>query len=101
MLFETVSVLRSYVARGLMSRASGRESLERLLVMPISFPAPAGLAEKTWEIAARFGRPTAYDSFYLALSEIADIPFWTADASLHRTVHRALPRVHLLEKYAG
>jgi predicted nucleic acid-binding protein len=101
MLFETVSVLRRYVARDLLSFASGRRSLTLLFAMPISFPVPAGLPEKTWELAARFRRPTAYDSFYLALAELLDVPFWTADASLHRAVHRNLPRVHLLEEYSG
>ena len=99
MLFECTSVLRRYVARGLLRQRTARQSLERLLQMPISFPAPEGLPERAFDLADRFGRPTAYDCFYLALAEILNVPFWTADRSLHRVVHHELRWVRLLEEH--
>jgi predicted nucleic acid-binding protein len=98
MLFECVSALRRLVARGVLAQEAARVSLDRLLEMPVAFPAPDGLVEKTWELAGRFERPHAYDSFYLALAELLGVPFWTADRRLYNAVHAALPWVHHLDE---
>jgi predicted nucleic acid-binding protein len=99
LLFECVSVLRRQVVRGSLKAGAARASLDRLLRLPISFPAPDGLVDRTWQLAAQFGQPAAYDCFYLALADLLRVPFWTADRRLHAAVSRELRWVHLLEQH--
>jgi predicted nucleic acid-binding protein len=96
LLFETVSVLRRRVARKLLQPDLARAAIELLLRLPLTFPAPDGLVERTWQLADRFGQPVAYDCFYVALADLLRIPFWTADRRLYDAVRPDLDWVHLL-----
>ncbi len=100
LLFECVSTLRHLVARGALRARAARLSFEALLSLPITFPAPDGLVERTWQLAARFQQPQAYDSFYLALADLMRVPFWTADRRLYNAVRRELHWVYLLGEHA-
>ncbi len=100
LLFECVSALRRLVARGILHERAAQTALQRLLEMPIGLPAPDDLVKTTWELANRFNRPQAYDSFYLALAELLGIPFWTADRRVYNAVHSELPWVHHLDEHA-
>ncbi len=96
LLFECVSAMRRLVSRGTVTERIALTALDLLLQMPIAFPVPEGLVKWTWEIAGRFGRPQAYGSFYLALAQLLEVPFWTADRRLFNAVRHKLPWVHLL-----
>lgn len=96
LLFECVSVLRKLVARETLRASAARVAINRLLALPIAFPAPDGLVDCTWQFAAHFRQPQAYDAFYLALADLLRVPFWTADRRLFTAVHRELRWVHLL-----
>ena len=76
--------------------SAARIALDRLLVLPIAFPAPDGLVDRAWQLAAHFRQPQAYDSFYLALADLLGIPFWTADARLYNSLCGELRFVRLL-----
>lgn len=101
LLFESVSALRRLVAQRALPASAARVSLDLLLRLPISFPVPDGLVDRTWQLAAHFGQPVAYDCFYLALADLLRIPFWTADQRLHNAVRRELGWVHMLDDFAS
>ena len=61
---------------------------------------PVGLHQRAWELARHFNRPAAYDAHYLALAEMADCPFWTADKRLFNVVRNELEWVHWLGNYS-
>jgi predicted nucleic acid-binding protein len=48
-------------------------------------------------LADQFSLPAAYDAHYLALAELLEGEFWTADGQLARRVQPSLPWVHLVE----
>ena len=60
---------------------------------------PTGLHQRAWELARYFGLPAAYDAHYLALAEMADCAFWTADKRLFDAVHEELGWVNWLGNY--
>lgn len=96
LLFECVSTLRRLVQQKRLKAGAARLALDRLLVLPIAFPTPDGLVDRAWQLAAHFRQPQAYDSFYLALAELLDIPFWTADEHLYNSLRGELRFVRLL-----
>jgi len=96
LLFESVSTLRRLVQQQRLKASAARIALDRLLVLPIAFPAPDGLVDRAWQLAAHFRQPQAYDSFYLALADLLGIPFWTADARLYNSLRGELRFVRLL-----
>lgn len=96
LLFECVSTLRKLVGRRALGGSVARFALDQLLTLPITFRAPEGLIDRTWQLAAHFNQPQAYDCFYLALADLLRIPFWTADRRLYNSVGHELRWVHLL-----
>ena len=98
LLFECVSALRTLVARRTVHERVASAAVKQLQRMPITFPAPEGLVERTWEMAGRFKRPQAYDCFYLAIAQLLGVPFWSADQWLYNAVRRELSWVHILEE---
>jgi predicted nucleic acid-binding protein len=57
---------------------------------------PADLPTRAIELAELFHRPNTYDSFYLALAERLDCPFWTADERLFNAVSPGFKLIHWL-----
>jgi predicted nucleic acid-binding protein len=45
-------------------------------------------------LAQQFGRPRAYDTAYLALAQINQCEFWTADEKLYNSVKEKVSWVH-------
>jgi predicted nucleic acid-binding protein len=101
LIYEIIAVLRKQVYRGLITAQEGDEAFNLAQDAPVSLLAPSGLHRLAWEFAKRFNRPTAYDSHYLALAELLNCAFWTADERLFNTVKIELPWVRWLGDYAG
>jgi predicted nucleic acid-binding protein len=97
--FETTSVIRGRVYRGLLTAEMGRRALAILQAQRIQLYHPPEIIERAWGFAERFKRPTVYDSFYLALSELTDCDLWTADRRLYNVVRHDLPWVKWLGDY--
>lgn len=95
-VFETTSVIRGRVHRGLFTPEQGRKALEILQTQNVQFLHPSELVERAWELAEQFNRPTVYDCFYLALSEFAGCELWTADRRLYSVVNHELSWVKWL-----
>jgi predicted nucleic acid-binding protein len=99
LLFELTSVLRKKVHRGLLSPEEGEMAFDTVHRLPVQVLTPSDLHRRAWELAARFNRPAAYDAHYLALAEMMDCEFWTADRRLFNVVKDELPWVHWLGTY--
>lgn len=94
--YEVTSVIRNSAHRG---RLSDEQEVDAFLVvhaLPVELMRPAGLHRRAHELARRFDRPSAYDAHYLALAEMADCVFWTADRRLFNVVHAELDWVRWL-----
>ena len=85
--YEVTSALFRKHLRGLIESADAQTALQHFIALDISYIDLPDLPEWATEIAIRFQRPNTYDSFYLALAERLDCPFWTADERLFNTVH--------------
>jgi len=68
------------------------------LSLPLELHGEPDLHWRALELASRFSLPAAYDAHYLALAELLEGEFWTADAGLARAVESSLPWVHLVEQ---
>jgi len=96
--FEATSVIRNHVHRGLISEEVGRMALGALQGLSIRAVHSEELHLQAWEIATRANRPTAYDSYYLAVAETAGCDLWTADRRLYNAVREELSWVNYLGK---
>jgi predicted nucleic acid-binding protein len=97
--YEVTSVIRNRVHRRKFSVDLGQEAFSAIHQLPIQLMQPDGLYQRAWELASRFNRPAAYDAHYLALAEMANCSFWTADERLFNTVCDELSWVHWLGNY--
>ncbi|MFQ6099728.1 MAG: type II toxin-antitoxin system VapC family toxin [Anaerolineae bacterium] len=85
------------VNRELIKPQEGDAVLREALETDVKLIYPDGLHRQAWEPATRFNCPTAYDAHYLALAEMFDCEFWTADRRLYNAVKEELHWV----KYLG
>ena len=88
--YEVVSVLRHKVFRGELVLEEGEAALLAIQAQGIMLLHPKGLEQVSWELAKEFNRPTAYDTSYLALAQLLDSEFWTADERLRNAVQGRL-----------
>jgi predicted nucleic acid-binding protein len=84
--YEVVSVLRNKVFRGELSPEEGEAAFLAIKAQGICLLHVEGLEQVAWNLAKKFDRPAAYDTTYLALAQILDCEFWTADAKLKNAV---------------
>jgi predicted nucleic acid-binding protein len=97
--YEVTSALRRKVVRGAMSLPDARRALEGALSLGIELLDPPELSLHAFDLAARLGRSAAYDAYYLALAEVTQGEFWTADAKLYHAVRDDFPRINWLGDY--
>jgi predicted nucleic acid-binding protein len=83
----------------LLSIAEAVVALERFLAIPIELRLPSELHQRALELADAFGLPAAYDAHYVALAQMLDCEFWTADRNLVDAVHAELPFVRWIGDY--
>jgi predicted nucleic acid-binding protein len=94
--YEVTSVIRNKVHRGRLAAELEGEALMAVHQLPVKLMAPEGLHRRASEIARRFQQPAAYDAHYLALAQMHDCAFWTADERLFSTVHKEFDWIHWL-----
>jgi predicted nucleic acid-binding protein len=97
--YEVTSVIRKRAHRGQLTSEGEADALAAIHQLPVQLMRPAGLHQRAWELARRFNLPAAYDAHYLALAEMAECPFWTADERLFNRVRDELDWVHWLGSY--
>ena len=97
---ETDSILRQKVSlRRELTVAEAQRAFASLLGLPIKTTHSPEQRERAWEIAREFQFPTVYDATYLALAELHQCEFWTADDKLFKQVRDQLPFVQWLGNY--
>ena len=84
--FEVTSAIWRKAKRGLMSVEEAREAIRGALMLGVRLLHPSNISLRAFELAARFNRPAAYDAHYLALAEMMEGEFWTADEKLYNFV---------------
>ena len=80
---EVVTVLHKAVFHRWITHEDGRNLLHELPALGIVvIPSDEHICEAAFEWAERLGQSTAYDGFYLALSQQLGVELWTADKRL-------------------
>ena len=77
---ETDSILRQKTSlRRELTADQAQRAFASLRALPIKTKHSAEQRERAWEMAREFQFPTVYDATYLALAELSQCEFWTAD----------------------
>lgn len=66
--------------------------------IPLQIVAADSQRRRAWELAKKLRLPTVYDVHYLALAELRNCEFWTADTRLYNAAKEKLPYVHHLQE---
>lgn len=90
---EVTNALYKRVARGETDPKTARTGLQVLLAFSIELLEEPGLATDAMDLAHRYGRPTTYDCYYLALAERYDCELWTADRRFFNALTPDVSRV--------
>lgn len=97
---ETDSILRQKaLLRRELTADPAQRAFASLRALPIKTKHSAEQRERAWEIASEFQFPTVYDATYLALAELSQCEFWTADEKLFKQVRDKLTFVQWLGNY--
>jgi predicted nucleic acid-binding protein len=94
--YEVANALYRYQKLGYVSDSSVQLAFRAALALPLELHGEPDLHWRALDLADRFSLPAAYDAHYLALAELLEGEFWTADGRLARTVQSSLPWVHLV-----
>lgn len=98
---ETDSILRQKTSlRRELTADQAQRAFASLRALPIKTRHSAEQRERAWEIANDFQFPTVYDATYLALAELSQCEFWTADEKLFKQVRDKLTFVQWLGNYS-
>lgn len=97
--FEVTSSLRRLVYLGEIAPDQGEEAFREFLRIDIHLSHQHGIFPLAWSLSKRFNLPRAYDTAYLALAQLRNCEFWTADERLHNSVSQELDWVKWLGDY--
>jgi len=95
--YEVANALYRYQHRGYLSASAVQLSFRAAFALPLELHGEPDLHWRALDLADKFSLPAVYDAHYLALAELLEGEFWTADGRLARTVQSSLPWVHLVE----
>ena len=98
--YEATSVVHKDVVQHRLTEDEGRETIDRILALPIHSVQPAGLHQRAFRLASdlHLVANSGYDAHYLAIAEMENADMWTLDKRLYKAVHTRLPWVHLVGK---
>ena len=80
---ETTTVLRRLVQTNLLGDSQAQDAVERMLRTPVRIVHEVFIYKRALEIAGRFGQSKAYDTLYLATTELTAATLLTADKRMH------------------
>jgi predicted nucleic acid-binding protein len=95
-VFETSSVLRNKVFRGMLDEVDATEMIDRVRHLDLSLIYAQELIELAWGIGRILKTQTLYDCFYLAVGKLFAVPFWTSDKKLYRSAKKEFPFINLI-----
>ena len=99
--YEVTSAIRRKVYRGILKPEDARRILGEFLSLDVELIDSPNLTWRAFDLASLFNRPTTYDTHYLALAEMMDCEFWTADERLYNAVKDGFPLIRWLGDYKG
>jgi predicted nucleic acid-binding protein len=99
-IYEMASGLSKAVFFKSISPDEARKSLTQVFTLGAEIvEATKLLSQQAFGWTLRLNRATTYDSYYLAVAELAGCEFWTADRRLYNACHTAdLDWVHWVEE---
>jgi len=97
--YEIVATMRKSVYRNILTTTEAIKRRDILLAQPVQLMIDDDLLRRGFELATRLGRPTAYDSQYLAVAERLQCEFWTADEKMFNAVTQDLSWVKWLGNF--
>jgi predicted nucleic acid-binding protein len=97
--FEVTSSLRRLVYLKELTPEEGERAFEKFLGIDVRLSHRRGIFSLAWDLAKRFDLPRAYDTAYLALAQLRNCEFWTADERLYNAVGKELHWVNWLGQW--
>ena len=98
--FEVTASLRRLVYLKEITPGEGEAAFARFLRIRVQLSQRQGIFPLAWHLAKQFNRPRAYDTAYLALAQLNNCEFWTADEKLSNAVRHQLAWVKWIGDYA-
>jgi predicted nucleic acid-binding protein len=95
--YEVANALYRYQKLGYLGAAEVELAFKAALSLPLELHGEPELHWRALDLANRFSLLAAYDAHYLALAELLEGEFWTADQGLVRAVQSSLDFVRLVE----
>ena len=92
--FEVTASVRRLVYLKEITPQEGETAFSGFLRIQIRLSQRQSIFPLAWELAKQFNRPRAYDTAYLALAQLNQCKFWTADEKLYNAVNEKLPWVN-------
>ena len=80
---EVLSVFRKRIRRKELAIEIGEGAVRSLLALQMEVVDGSDVYERAWRIAARLDLLVIYDALYLAVAELRQAVFWTADRPLY------------------
>jgi predicted nucleic acid-binding protein len=99
--FEVTTSLRRQVHFKRIAPSQGEKAFDQFIQLPIQLSHRQDIFPLAWQLAKEFNRPTAYDTAYLALAQLNDCDFWTADEKLYNAVSAKLPWVKWIGSHSA
>jgi predicted nucleic acid-binding protein len=91
--FEVTATLRRLVYLKVITPEEGEEAFARFLQLDVRLSHRKGIFPLAWQLAKKFNQPRAYETSYLALAQLNECDFWTADEKLYNAVKQEFPWV--------
>jgi len=87
-VYEITSTVNKLVHFGDLEEEAGKMAIEQIMQTHVELIHPTeSLAKSAFDWTRKLKRASAYDSFYLALADEYNAPFWTADGNLLRSTN--------------
>jgi predicted nucleic acid-binding protein len=97
---EVTSVLREEVFFKRMAPEEGQEAFLIYATIPVRIVDSPTIYRRAWELAIDYNQRRTYDMQYLAVAELEDCEFWTADRILANSLKGKNKRIKLVGDYS-
>jgi predicted nucleic acid-binding protein len=98
--FEVTSVLRRLVYLGDISAEQGDSAFDQFRRLQIWYTHRQAIFPVAWQLAKELNRPRAYDTAYVAVAQMHNCDFWTADRRFYNAVADEIDTVRWIGDYS-
>lgn len=98
---EVSNVLHRRVILNEINVEEAMSLIEVLLASGVELYSPPGLYTRALELASLLGQGAVYDAHYLALAEVLDCEYWTADRRFYRGVSPVVRSVRWIGEFVA